>query len=99
MIFTNINKTDFFLKSVFYSYKEIYTNQNYNGKIITEFKLSKGEPCAKSSEINWHEYYQNEVEGYYGCKTSIDGSATSTRYTKVNEAGINTVIYETIIQR
>ena len=66
-----------------------YTNKNYNGKIITEFKLSKGAPCAKSSEISWHEYYQNEVEGYYGCKTSIDGSTTSTRYTKVNEAGIN----------
>ena len=48
-------------------------------QIITEFKLSKGDPCAKSSEIRWIEYYRDEVEGYYECKTSIDGSTTSTR--------------------
>ena len=66
-----------------------YTNNNYNGKIITEFKLSRGTPCAKSSEKNWLAFYNNEVDQDYSCRTSIDGSIYSNRYTKVTDTGIS----------
>ena len=57
MIFTNINKTDFFLKSVFYSYKEIYTNQNYN------FNLGKNKPyyIYKYTQTN---FFNNSLDGF-----------------------------------
>ena len=88
-----IDITDIETKTVSYevggNHYIYYTNKNYDGEIITEFKLSKGPPCAKSSEISWFEYYQNEVEVNYKCKTYIGGSKTSNRYTKVNTAGIN----------
>ena len=72
--------------STYYIY---YTNNNYEGKIITEFKLSHGSPCAKSSEKNWISFYSNEVEQEYSCQTSIDGSIYSDRYTKVTDTGIS----------
>ena len=57
MIFTNINKTDFFVKSVFYSYKEIYTNQNYN------FNLGKNKPyyIYKYTQTN---FFNNSLDGF-----------------------------------
>ena len=72
--------------SVYYIY---YTNNNYQGKIITEFKLSHGLPCAKSSEKNWIPFYRNEVEKEYSCRTSIDGKIFSDRYIKVTDTGIS----------
>ena len=64
-------------------------------KVITQFKLSHGEPCAKSSEINWIEVYGNEVEDSFQCSTTINGQLHSNIYDKVSDAdadaGINIV--------
>lgn len=68
-----------------------FTNENINGQIITEFKLSKGKPCAKVTENNWIKYFQNEVDENYDCITSVGGSTESSRYTQVNDQGINIV--------
>ena len=66
-----------------------YTNNNVNGKIITEFKLSAGAPCAKSSELNWYEYYKNEVIKEYGCDSIVDNRKYSNRYFQVSDKIIN----------
>ena len=76
---------DSYSGTIYYIY---YTNNNSDGHIITEFKLSHGRPCALSSEKNWVKYYNNEVEEY-GCKTKINGNLYSDRYIKVSEEGIN----------
>ena len=72
-----------------------FRNDNPNWKIITQFKLSLGPPCAKSSEINWIEVLPNEVEKDYHCSTSINGQTTCKLYYKVsdssNNAGINII--------
>ena len=73
------------------NYYFYYTNNNINGQIITEFKLSKDLPCAKISEKNWISYYDNEVEGNYGCKTYINNNQYSNRYHSVSPEGINMV--------
>ena len=72
--------------SIYYFY---YTNKNTNGDIITEFKLSFGIPCAEISEINWPNYYDNEIEKFYGCKTHVDGDRNSRRYSHVSYGIIN----------
>lgn len=66
-----------------------YTNNNVDGKIITEFKLSAGIPCALSSEINWYKYYNDEVVKEYGCNSFIDNSKNSNRYYQVSYGIIN----------
>lgn len=72
-----------------------YTNNNVEGNIITEFKLSHGQPCAKISEKNWIEYYINEVSQDYGCQTSVNGNYYNQRYSKVESMGIKMVtLYE-----
>ena len=71
--------------TVYYIY---YTNNNPDGYIITEFKLSHGMPCAMSTEKNWIKYYNNEVEEY-GCKTRINSNLYSNRYIKVSDEGVN----------
>ena len=72
-----------------------FGNNNPDGKIIIQFKLSYGEPCAKSSEINWIEVYGNEVEDSFQCSTTINGQLHSNIYDKVSnanaDAGINIV--------
>ena len=68
-----------------------YTNKNTNGKIITQFKLSKGKPCAKASENSWVRYFNNEVDENYECITSIGGTTKSDRYDKVNSQGIDII--------
>ena len=72
--------------TVYYLY---YTNNNVEGHVITEFKLSHGTPCAKVSEKNWIKFYSNEVEENYKCKTEINGNVYNTRYIKVSDEGIN----------
>ena len=74
--------------SIYYLY---YTNKNTNGDIITEFKLSDGIPCAEISEINWINYYDNEIEKFYGCKTLVDGEIISYRYSQVSYGVINMI--------
>ena len=69
--------------SLYYIY---YTNNNPNGKVITEFKLSSGVPCAKSSEKNWYQYYNNEVEKYEGCISN--GKGISSNYIQVSNSVI-----------
>ena len=72
-----------------------HTNKNTNGKIITQFKLSKGKPCAKASENSWVRYFNNEVDENYECITSIGGTTKSDRYDKVNSHGIDIInLYE-----
>jgi hypothetical protein len=66
-----------------------YTNTNTEGKIITEFKLSAGTPCATSSELNWYKYYKDEVVKEYGCKSVIDNRKYSNRYIQVSNGIIN----------
>ena len=66
-----------------------YTNNNVDGTIITEFKLSAGIPCALSSEINWYKYYNDEVVKEYGCNSFIDNSKNSNRYYQVSYGIIN----------
>ena len=68
-----------------------YTNKNVEGKIITEFKLSHGQPCAKISENNWITYYSDEVNQDYRCQTSINGNLFNQRYDKVESIGIKMI--------
>ena len=71
-------------------YHIYYTNSNTGGKIITEFKLSYGKPCAKITENHWIPYYNNEIEDQYDCQTSINGDRYSKVYQQVpeNDGGI-----------
>ena len=80
-----ITTFDSFDNSAYYIY---HTNNNPNGKVITDFKLSHGLPCAKDSEKNWLNYYNNEVDKEYSCKTQINGNIYSDKYTKVTDEGI-----------
>ena len=71
--------------TVYYIY---YTNNNPNGNIITEFKLSHGLPCALDSEKNWLSFYNDEVEKKYGCGTLVNNNKYSNRYTQVSNSQI-----------
>ena len=66
-----------------------YTNTKIAEKIITEFKLSAGTPCATSSELNWYKYYKDEVVKEYGCNSIVDNRKNSNRYNQVSEKIIN----------
>ena len=57
MLFTNLNKTNFFVKASFYSSKEIYTTDNYS------FKLTKNKPY---NIFNYRQryYYNNSFDGF-----------------------------------
>ena len=66
-----------------------YTNNNIEGNIITELKLSHGPPCAVSYQISWTKVYNNEVDRTLNCSTEVDGSSTSKRYSKASDEGIN----------
>ena len=68
-----------------------YTNNNNDGIIITQFKLSYGTPCADNTEISWVNFYDNEVEQSVTCSREIGGSITSNRYSKVSDDRINIV--------
>ena len=80
VVFDSIDYTEYYL---------YYTNNNIEGQVITEFKLSHGTPCAKISEKNWIKYYNNEIEDNYKCKTEINGDVYNDRYIKVSDEGIN----------
>jgi len=66
-----------------------YTNSKVDEKIITDFKLSAGDPCASSSEKNWYKYYKDEVVKEYGCNSNIENRKYSNRYEQVSEKIIN----------
>ena len=72
--------------SNFYIY---YTNNNTDGEIITEFKLSAGIPCAMPTESNWQHYYDEEVEENYICESFVNGNKNSYRYSQVSYGIIN----------
>ena len=57
-----------------------YTNNNTKGEIITEFKLSAGIPCSKSSDFNWNQYYDDEVEEYNFCNGGSSYTYTQVSY-------------------
>ena len=80
-----IEVTDDFDYRIYYIY---FTNENTNDKIITDFKLSHGSPCAKISEINWIKYYKDEIQKEFGCSSVVNGNKYNGRYTKVSDQGI-----------
>ena len=67
------------------NYYITFSNNNPTGKIITQFKLSQGKPCAKTSENSWIPYYIDEIRGDYSCSTSINGKTRSDIYRQVSE--------------
>ena len=80
-----IQVTDNFNYKIYYVY---FTNKNTDDKIITDFKLSHGSPCAQISEINWIKYYDNEIQEDFHCSTYVNGNLNNARYTKASEPGI-----------
>ena len=80
-----IQVTDNFNYKIYYVY---FTNKNTNDKIITDFKLSHGPPCAQISEINWIKYYKNEIQKDFHCSTYVNSNLFNERYTKVTASGI-----------
>lgn len=66
-----------------------YTNTKIAEKIIREFKLNTGTPCATSSDLNWYKYYKDEVVKEYGCNSIVDNRKNSNRYNQVSEKIIN----------
>ena len=67
------------------TYYIYYTNaETSSRKIITEFKLSYGRPCALTSEKRWVSVYANEVEkDNYNCKTYVNSNLYNGRYDQV----------------
>ena len=80
---------DYDVKKADYDIYFYFTNKATENKIITEFKLSYGFPCAKATENHWIQYYSNEVTQDYSCITKINGNYESQRYSQVQTEGID----------
>ena len=75
-----------------------YTNTEYNKRIITKFRLSKGFPCVSLNENSWIPLYSDETPESYECKTEINGKKKDERYDQVGiDISLDT-IYKDIIR-
>ena len=65
----------------------VYTNQNIEGSIVIEFKLSDNQPCSNPSYVNTN-LTSYKLDPYYGrdkCENGLGNDNTDKRYIQIDE--------------